>query len=191
MNLSLFRVWVWWRRRAFQSRRRAAASAGSQRFRLRAFGQRPPSPALRRELGRSRRRHFFVKSKESSFPHKRKVLPFFSLSLCEKKKFGSRKRRAQDPKTREKEEKKKNQEKRHSLSHFYHTRIDNGPNFCAQRYVEGMLSCALLTSERGMRGRVVATARDFRFFFSIFFSLFFFFCSLCRGAFGCSLLRFG
>jgi len=50
-----------------------------------------------------------------------------------------------------------------------------------------MLSCALLTSERGMRGRVVATARDFRFFFSIFFSLFFFFCSLCRGAFGCSL----
>jgi len=38
-----------------------------------------------------------------------------------------------------------------------------------------------------MRGRVVATARDFRFFFSIFFSLFFFFCSLCRGAFGCSL----
>ena len=104
------------------------------------------------------------------------VAPFL-LSL--KRKNLARER--EEPKTQKRTRKKKNQEKRHSLSHFYHTRIDNGPNFCAQRYVEGTLSCALLTSERGMRGRVVATARDFRFFFSIFFVPVFFFAP-CAGA---------
>jgi hypothetical protein len=118
-----------------------------------------------------------VKSKEFD----ERPFSSFCLLLPEKKvhplKRKNLAREVEEPKTQKtrEKEKKKNQEKRHSLSHFYHTRIDNGPNFCAQRYVEGTLSCALLTSERGMRGRVVATARDFRFFFSIFFFPCFFF----------------